>query len=61
MILEILKIIILACQVNTGSRHYDAVGKMQHQCQKNMITCFKRENSNKNKRDAMEICLIKRK
>ena len=44
--LEILKIIILTCQVSTGSVVPATVDRYQRDCQKNLISCVKPESGN---------------
>lgn len=36
---EILKVIVLACQVNTGNKNYEFIKKDQLECQKKLIRC----------------------
>ena len=62
MTLEILKIIILACQINSAPRSYGSV-KVQNDCQKNIILCIQREKKSTASTEAyfLGLCLVKRK
>lgn len=44
--IEILQIIILTCQVSTGSVVPATVDRYQRDCQKNLISCVKPESGN---------------
>ena len=64
MTLEVLKIIILACQVSMGGERplgswsFEVVDSHQARCQKVMIKCY--ENSKRVKPYAVRDCLMRR-
>lgn len=63
MTLEIVKIIVLACQVNTGfqaSNAHELIDKHQKKCQNDLIECVEKINDKKPSRLSLIICLKER-
>lgn len=63
MTLEIVKIIVLACQVNTGfqaSNAHELIDKYQKKCQNDLIECVEKINDKKPSRLSLIICLKER-
>lgn len=40
---EILQVIVLACQVSSGNKQFQVIDKYQKSCQKKLIRCMEKE------------------
>jgi len=60
MTLEILKLIIMACQISASNDTPFAVDKVQNKCRKQVIKCVQDTRKMNNEADRLMLCLRER-